>query len=72
MAKYDRVPLKCLGYSVTLKNIKQMTQFNGIMGYYRHFIPNFSREMILLYELTKEETRWQWTERHEAVRLKII
>lgn len=58
--------------SVPPKNVKQIRQFIDLAGYFRHFFPNFSREMIPLYELTKEGTRWTWTERHEAVRVKII
>lgn len=34
--------------------VKQVRQFNGLAGYFRRFIPNFSRVMVPLYELTKK------------------
>lgn len=52
--------------------VKQVRQFNGLASYFRRFIPNFSRIMIPLYELTKKDAKWEWTERQEAARLEII
>lgn len=51
------------------KNVKQ--EFNGLAGYFRKLIPNFSQEMIPLYELTKSDAKWEWTDTHEAVRSRI-
>ncbi|CAH2084993.1 unnamed protein product [Euphydryas editha] len=53
-------------------NVKQVRQFNGLAGYFRRFIPNFSRIMIPLYELTKKGAHWEWNERHENARNTII
>lgn len=53
-------------------NVKQVRQFNGLAGYFRRFIPNFSRIMIPLYELTKQGAKWEWNERHEEARNIII
>lgn len=40
--------------------VKQVRQFNGLAGYFRRFIPNFSRVMTPLYELTKKDAKWEW------------
>lgn len=53
-------------------NVKQVRQFNGLVGYFRRFIPNFSRIMIPLYELTKQGAKWEWNERHDEARHAII
>ena len=42
----------------TPKNIKQ---FLGLAGYYRRFIPNFSRLAKPLTNLLKNDTRFEWT-----------
>ncbi|CAK9812938.1 Retrovirus-related Pol polyprotein from transposon 17.6 [Anthophora plagiata] len=48
----------------TEKNVKQ---FLGLAGYYRRFIPNFSRIAKPLTRLLKKDEPFQWTERqHEA------
>lgn len=53
-------------------NVKQLRQFNGLAGYFRRFIPDFSRKMIPLYNLTKSDAKWEWTSSHEAIRSQII
>lgn len=52
--------------------VKQVRQFNGLASYFRRFIPNFSRVMMPLYELTKKDTKWEWNGRHDEARNKII
>lgn len=37
------------------KNVKQLRQFNGLAGYFRKFIPNFSKTMIPSTSLQKRE-----------------
>lgn len=54
------------------KTVKQVRQFNGLAGYFRRFIPNFSRVMAPLYELTKNDTTWEWNERHDEARDYIV
>lgn len=51
---------------------KQVRQFNGLAGYFRRFIPNFSRVMVPLYELTKKDAKWEWNERHDEARNQIV
>lgn len=64
--------IETLARSVSPRNVKQLRQFNGLAGYFRRFMPNFSKEMIPLYELTKTGVKLKWCERHEVVRSKII
>lgn len=66
------VKIEALARSIPPKNVKQLRQFNGLAGYFRRSIPNFSREMIPLYELTRTGAKWKWNENHEAARGKII
>lgn len=54
------------------KTPKQVRQFNGLAGYFRRFIPDFSRIMVPLYELTKQGAKWDWNDRHEKARNDII
>lgn len=54
------------------KTPRQVRQFCGLAGYFRKFVPDFSRIMVPLYELTKPGAKWQWNERHETAREKII
>lgn len=51
---------------------KQVRQFCGLAGYFRKFIPDFSRLMVPLYELTKPGVKWQWNDRHEKAREKVM
>lgn len=52
--------------------VKQVRQFCGLAGYFRKFIPNFSLLMIPLYNLTRNNTKWNWGIEHEAARNKIL
>ncbi|CAI7847375.1 unnamed protein product [Closterium sp. NIES-53] len=40
----------------------------GFLGYYRRFMPNFSRTAAMLNKLLREEQKWQWgEEEHKAL-----
>lgn len=52
--------------------VKQVRQFNGLAGYFRRFIPNFSRVMVPLYELTKKDAKWEWDTRHDQARNYVV
>ena len=45
-------------------NPTEICQFLGFTGYYRYFIPNYSKIARPLLDLTKKATVWQWTDRH--------
>ena len=42
-------------------NVKEVRQFLGIAGYYRRFVPNFSKVAGPLHDLTKQDVQFQWT-----------
>ena len=54
------------------KTVKQVRRFNELAGYLRRFIPNFSRVMVPLYELTNNDVKWEWNERHDEALNHII
>lgn len=48
------------------KNVKQTRSFLGLANYYRMFIPKFSQLTKNLQDLTKKNSRFQWTPEHEG------
>ena len=48
----------------TPTNPTEICQFLGFNGYYRYFIPNYSKIARPLLDLTKKATVWQWTDCH--------
>ncbi|GBM97906.1 Retrovirus-related Pol polyprotein from transposon 17.6 [Araneus ventricosus] len=47
------------------KNTKQVISVLGLTGFYRKFIPNYSKIALPLTELTKETTKFEWSEREQ-------
>lgn len=46
-------------------NEKNIKQFLGLAGYYRRFIPDFSKEARALTKLLKKDTKFTWGEEQE-------
>ena len=44
------------------QNVKELRSFLGLISYYRKFIRNFSSIAKCLFELTKSNAKWNWTE----------
>jgi len=44
------------------KNQTEVRNFLGLAGYYRRFVQNFSKISILLTNLTRKVTKYEWTE----------
>ena len=44
-----------------LKNLKEVKQFLGLVGYYRKFIPRFTDICRVLTHLTKKDVEFKWT-----------
>jgi len=49
------------------KNPTDVRSFLGFTGFYRYFIPNYSRVTRPLLDLTKKATPWVWTEAQTTV-----
>ena len=49
------------------KNTMEVCSFLGFTGYYRYFVPNYSKITQPLLDLTKKTTPWHWGEsQHKA------
>ena len=56
----DPKKLKGVADWSTPKNPTNIWQFLGFMGYYRYFVPNYSKIAWPLLDLTKKTTPWHW------------
>ena len=48
-----------------LKNLKEVKQFLGLVGYYRKFVPRFADISRVLTHLTKKHIEFKWTPEFE-------
>jgi hypothetical protein len=46
-------------------NVWEVRKFLGFMGYYRHFIQDYSKVACPLLDLTKQATPWHWEDWHQ-------
>ena len=63
--KPDPSKLKTVSEWPTPKTPKDIRSFLGLAGYYRRFIPGFSRVAAPLHDLTALDAEWTWTRREE-------
>jgi hypothetical protein len=47
------------------KSVHQVRCFLGLAGYYRRFIPNFSRTLKPITELLKKGTKYVWSKEYD-------
>ncbi len=47
------------------KNVHEVRQFNGLVNYYRRFVPHLATIAKPLFELTNKNHRFKWTETHQ-------
>ncbi|XP_012837830.1 PREDICTED: uncharacterized protein LOC105958366 [Erythranthe guttata] len=48
------------------RNVGEIRSFLGLAGYYRRFVPNFSKIAAPLSRLTRKEVKYQWTPECES------
>ncbi|GBO04446.1 Retrovirus-related Pol polyprotein from transposon 17.6 [Araneus ventricosus] len=61
----DKKNLDSIKKALPPKNRKQVRSFLGLTGFYRKFIPNYSKVALPLTELTKDTTKFEWSEREQ-------
>ena len=62
--KPDPEKVKALTSFPTPKNTSDVKSFLGLAGYYRKFIPQFSKIAKPLNDLLKKNQKWQWGTEH--------
>ena len=50
-----------------LRNVKEVQKFLGLANYYRRFIKDFARIVVLLHVLVRKEQKWKWKKKQEEV-----
>lgn len=51
----------------TPTNKSQLKSYLGMINYYNHCIPNLSSELRLLHDLTKNDIKWKWLDKHQTI-----
>ena len=46
-------------------NVSEVRAFNGMVGYYGHFIPQLSKITAPLYQLLRKNIEFKWTSAHQ-------
>src|SRR5216683_6507471 len=49
------------------RNVTEVRQFLGFMGYYQYFIQGYSQIARPLLDLTKQATVWHWDQKEQHV-----
>ena len=63
--KMDPTKLKGVANWTTPQNPTDIRKFLGFTGYYRYFVPNYSKIARSLLDLTKKATPWLWEPKHK-------
>ncbi len=64
--------VKCVLYWLTLKEVKDIQKFLGLVNYYWWFIKDFAVTTRSLHNLVKKNQKWDWTDRQEKVFQKLM
>lgn len=49
----------------TPATVKDIQSFLGLAGFYQKLVPDYSKTILPLIDLTRKEQRWSWQERHQ-------
>jgi hypothetical protein len=60
--KMDPKKIKSVAEWPTPRNPTHVRQFLGFTGYYRYFVPNYSKIARPLLDMTKKAIKWNWGE----------
>ena len=60
MLRMDKKKLRGVADWPVPKNPTNVRQFLGFTGYYRYFVPNYSKIARPLLDLTKKDVVWEW------------
>ena len=55
----------------TLRSVKDIQKFLGLVNYYRRFIEEFALVARPLHDLVKKDKKWNWTEKEERAFRKL-
>ena len=64
--KMDPKKLQSVAQWLRPTNPTEIRKFLGFTGYYRYFVPNYSKIARPLLDLTKKATPWNWEDKHTA------
>ena len=62
--KPDPQKVKAINEFPTPRNTTGVKSYLGLIGYYRKFIPQFSKITKPLNDLLEKESKWQWEQEH--------
>lgn len=72
----DQKNLEAIREQAPPKNVKQVRRFIGMCGFYRKFVPNFSKIAMPLTNLMKGDVKFSWTDEcqvaFEALKTKLM
>ena len=60
-----KIIIKAITEAPNPENKKELRSFLGLVNYYHRFVPNISRILSPLYELTMDNAAWEWNNKHE-------
>jgi hypothetical protein len=69
--RMDPSKLKSVRWWKPPRNPTEVHQFLGFTGYYRYFVPNYSKIARPLLDLTKKTTSWRWGSAQHATFLEL-
>ena len=69
--KMEKEKVKGVLEWLTLKCVKDIQKFLGLVNYYHQFIKGFATVARPLHDLVKKDKKWEWTEREEKAFQKL-
>ena len=67
----DPEKIKAVHNLTTPSNVTDLRNILGLCGYYQQFVPRYAEIAAPLYELTRKEVEWCWSQVHEDAFLQL-